>query len=79
MRALSVSVRDFTEDKEQLSVFRDMGGERKSDKLDRSLDKIRQKYGNKIIQRATILKDERLRQMDIKGEHVIHPENYFGK
>ena len=56
-----------------------MGGERKSDKLDRSLDKIRQKYGNKIIQRATILKDERLRQMDIKGEHVIHPENYFGK
>ena len=79
VRALSVSVRDFTEDKEQLSVFRDMGGERKSDKLDRSLDKIRQKYGNKIIQRATILKDERLRQMDIKGEHVIHPENYFGK
>ncbi len=79
VRALSVSVRDFAEDKEQLSVFRDLKGEQKTDKLDRSLDAIRRKYGNKIIQRATILKDERLRQVDIKGEHVIHPENYFGK
>ena len=79
VRALSVSVRDFLDGNEQLNVFSDVLEEKKSDDLERSLDALRRKYGNNVIQRATILKDERLKHMDIKGEHVIHPENYFGK
>ncbi|MFR6056481.1 MAG: hypothetical protein ACLUHK_07875, partial [Eubacteriales bacterium] len=75
----SVSVRDFLDGNEQLNVFSDVLEEKKSDDLERSLDALRRKYGNNVIQRATILKDERLKHMDIKGEHVIHPENYFGK
>ena len=46
------------------------GVERK-DRLDTAVDKIRAKYGNNSLRRATILQDERLSGTDVKGEHVI--------
>ncbi len=73
VRALGVSVSDFT-GQEQLDMFGTAAREEKLEKADAAVSKIRQKYGNHAIKRATVLTDERLSGLDIKGAHVIHPE-----
>lgn len=77
VRGMGLSVSDFVTGNDQLDIFSDISVKAKREKLDKSLDKIRDKYGANIIQRAIILKDPRLRNADIKGEHVIHPYSYF--
>ena len=49
----------------------------KQKRLDAAVDKLRQKYGNNVIQSAIVLKDPKLRDLDVKGEHVIHPYAFF--
>ena len=78
VRGVGVSVSGFERGNEQLDLFSDFGKEEKSERLDEMLDRIRKKYGNNIIQRAVIKKDKRLSELDVKGEHVVHPENFFG-
>lgn len=78
VRGVGVSVSGFERGNEQLDLFSDSGKEEKSERLDETLDRIRKKYGNNIIQRAVIKKDKRLSELDVKGEHVVHPENFFG-
>lgn len=78
VRGVGVSVSGFERGNEQLDHFSDFGREEKSERLDETLDRIRKKYGNNIIQRAVIKKDKRLSELDVKGEHVVHPENFFG-
>ena len=79
IRGIGISVSGFTYGREQLDVFSDIEKETKNERLETALDAIRKKYGNNVIQRATILKDARLYRLDIKEEHAIRPENYFGK
>lgn len=79
VRALGVSVRDFTGTVDQMNLFTDILSEGKAEKLEKTVDALRKKYGNTILQRATILKDARLKKADILAEHVIHPENFFGR
>ena len=79
MRAVSVSVSDFIGPIEQMNLFTDILSEQKAERLENTIDRLRKRYGNNVIQRAAILMDERLKKTDIKGEHVIHPENFFGK
>ena len=62
-----------------MNIFTDIIGENKRERAEAAVDKLRRRYGNNIIQRAAVLKDARLKNFDIKGEHVIHPENFFGK
>ncbi len=73
VRAVGVSVCNFTLGIEQLSI--DLNGKHgeKLDRLDCVVDGIRKKYGNKSLQRARILQDKKLAGIDVKGEHVIHP------
>ncbi len=73
VRALGVAVSDFT-GQEQLDLFGDAKNEEKLEKADAAVSKIREKYGNNAIRRATVLTDERLKELDIKGAHIIHPE-----
>ena len=79
VRALGVSVSNFTGGNDQMNIFTDIIGENKRERMEETVDKLRKRYGNTIIQRATVLKDARLKNLDIRGEHVIHPENFFGK
>lgn len=79
IRGLGVGVFDFTLDRDQLSLEYVANNCHKKEKLEESVDKIRKKYGRGIIQRAIVFKDVRLRKLNIKDEHVIHPENFFGK
>lgn len=78
VRGLGVSVSDFVSGDEQLDIFGDYERYEKNDRLEKTVDKIRRKYGHEIIQLATIKKDEKLSHLDIKGDHTIHPKSFFG-
>ncbi len=77
IRGLGISVTDFVTGNEQLDMFSDIAKDEKQKRLDTAIDKLRQKYGNNIIQSAVVFKDPKLRDLDIKGEHVIHPYSFF--
>lgn len=77
VRGLGIAVCNFTLGTEQLTLDFDLKEEEKKDRLDNAVDKIRQKYGNKSVQRARILQDQKYSQIDVKGEHVISPKILF--
>ena len=77
VRGLGISVTDFITGNEQLDMFADIAKDEKQKRLDSAIDKLRTKYGNNIIQSAVVFKDPKLRDLDIKGEHVIHPYSFF--
>ncbi len=75
IRALGVAVSEFAE-AEQLDLFGRSVREEKLDRADEAIAGIRAKYGNGAIKRATVLKDDRLSDLDVKGGHIIHPEGH---
>lgn len=77
VRSMGISVSDFVFGNEQLDFFADIEGEEKRSRLDEAIDKLRDKYGNNIIQSAIVFKDPKLRDLDVKGEHTIHPYSFF--
>lgn len=78
VRSIGISISDFDYDlNEQTDMFQDLNKYKKQEKLEETVDKIRNKYGYKKLRKAIILKDKKLGDMNIKSEHVIHPENYF--
>ena len=77
VRGLGVSVSDFCFGAEQLDLFGSLEKDEKQRRLDAAVDKLRKKYGNNVIQSAIVYKDPTIRDMDVKGEHVIHPYSFF--
>lgn len=77
VRGLGVSVSDFHFGALQLDMFADAQTEEKRRRLDATIDELRSKYGNNVIQAAVVYKDPKIRELDIKGEHVIHPYSFF--
>lgn len=79
IRGLGVSVSGLTTNEKQLHFINYNNKYIKKEKLEKSVDKIRKKYGNKSIQRLVVLKDKKMANLDIKDEHIIHPESFFRK
>lgn len=77
VRGLGVSVSDFLFGAEQLDLFGSLEADERQKRLDAAIDKLRKKYGNNIIQSAIVFKDPKIRDLDIKGDHVIHPYSFF--
>lgn len=77
VRAVGVSVSEFYFGNEQLDFFGSVQKDEKQKRLDRAIDQIRKKYGNNVIQLAVVYKDPKIRDLDVKGEHVIHPYSFF--
>lgn len=77
VRGVGVSVSDFYFGPEQLDLFDSIRKDEKQQRLDEAIDKLRSKYGNNIIQLASVYKDPKIRDLDVKGEHVIHPYSFF--
>lgn len=77
VRGLGVSVSDFCFGAEQLDLFGSLERDEKQRRLDAAVDKLRKKYGNNVIQSAIVYKDPKIKDMDVKGEHVIHPYSFF--
>ena len=53
--------------------------QKKLEKLELCAYKIQKKHGNSKIKKALIMTDKKLSNLDIKSEHIIHPENFFRK
>lgn len=79
LRSIGVSVTDFAHNNipRQMDIFSD---ERKiitEEKLDKTLDKLKQRFGNYIIRPASLLTDRGLSAFNPKDEHTIHPVGYL--
>ncbi len=79
VRGLGVSVSDFCFGAEQLDLFGSLEKDEKQRRLDAAVDKLRKIYGNNVIQSVIVYKDPKIRDMDVKGEHVIHPYSFLSK
>lgn len=64
-------------DELQLSCFADNARRDKWEKIDRGMDRLRQRYGYKVIQRAVVQTDPLLASINPKDDHTIHPVGYF--
>jgi|GEM_PF-2060545 len=49
----------------------------KFEKLERTVDEIRERFGYKSIQRGIILKNKEFTDISPKDDHVIHPVGYL--
>ena len=77
VRGIGLSVSDFYFGPEQLDMFGDIEQSEKQRSLDTAIDELRKKYGHDVIQLAEVYKDPKIRALDIKGEHTIHPYSFF--
>ena len=60
----------------QLSLLYDHAGQERMERLERSIDELRDRYGHFIIQKGMLVADEKLGRHNAK-EHVIHPVGVF--
>ncbi|MDE6411028.1 MAG: hypothetical protein K2L02_00630 [Clostridia bacterium] len=72
VRALGVSVCNFSYGAEQISIFDSTGKKEKLSRLESTIDSLRGKYGNGVLRPAVILQDKRLSDLDIKDDHLTH-------
>lgn len=61
----------------QLSMFSDETRRLKWEKLDKAVDRLRERYGYTSIQRATVQADPLLGRINPKDDHTVHPVGYF--
>lgn len=78
IRSIGVAVSDFNVDE---GVQYDLSGtvekREKIERLEKAVDNIRQRFGNYAVQRASLLKDEKLSRFNPHDDHTIHPVGYF--
>jgi len=65
------------EDNIQLSLFLDDQKRINIESLDKTVDDIRRRFGHFSVQRAMMLKDKEISSINPKGDHIIHPVNFF--
>jgi len=61
----------------QTTVFEDADKMARKEELERTINILRDRYGNKCIQRAIMYTDGELSGVDAKKEHTIHPTGVF--
>ncbi|MCL1852422.1 MAG: DNA polymerase IV [Peptococcaceae bacterium] len=61
----------------QLTFDMDIDYLENAEELERNVNMLRQRYGNKIIQRAIMLIDPHLSSLDAKKDHTVHPVGVF--
>jgi DNA polymerase-4 len=48
------------------------------EQLERSVDTLRLRYGNNIVQKGIVLIDRKAATLDPKADHTIHPVAMYG-
>ena len=78
IRSLGIRAADLVLDDipVQLDLFGNQEKKEKLEKLDRTVDEIRRRFGYFSIQRAAMYQDKVLSRLDA-GTHTIHPHSYF--
>lgn len=78
IRSLGIRAADLVLDDipVQLDLFGNQEKQEKLEKLDRTVDEIRRRFGYFSIQRAVMCQDKVLSHLDA-GTHTVHPHSYF--
>lgn len=61
----------------QLSMFQDDNKRDKWERIDATVDKLRERYGYMSVQRALMMTDPLLGKINPKDDHTVHPVGYF--
>ena len=61
----------------QMTIFEDARQDQKDENLERTINGLRARYGNKIIQRGIMFFDTDLSKVDAKKNHTVHPAGFF--
>lgn len=61
----------------QMSLFEDIKKNRLAEDFERTINGLRSRYGNKIIQRGIMYLDTDLSKVDAKKNHTVHPIGLF--
>ena len=79
LRSIGVRATDLTGafDDVQLTMYGDELQRERQERLERTVDDIRRRFGHYAIARAITKLDATLGQFDAKGDHIIHPIGYF--
>ncbi|MEE0868370.1 MAG: DNA polymerase IV, partial [Ruminococcus sp.] len=79
LRSIGVSVTDFVHDNvpHQISFLQDEERLMQNEKLDKTLDVLKKRFGNYIVRPAVLLNDRGLSSFNPKDDHVIHPVGYL--
>lgn len=62
----------------QMDLFGDMEKKTRLEQLERSVDRLRLRYGNNIVQKGIVLIDRKAATLDPKADHTIHPVAMYG-
>ncbi|MDO4270685.1 MAG: DNA polymerase IV [Eubacteriales bacterium] len=79
VRSLGVRVTELTAGRQpvQLDLYTDESRRQKLEALDRTVDWLRGRFGNRCVQRASLLQDRAIAEIDAKKDHIIHPVGFF--
>lgn len=61
----------------QLSIFDDNTKRLRKEALDKTTDKLKERYGDYIVMPALMLKDTALSSFNPKADHTVHPVGFF--
>jgi DNA polymerase-4 len=61
----------------QMSLFDDAIKDQLTEELERTINGLRARFGNKIIQRGIMCLDKDLSKIDAKKDHTIYPVGFF--
>jgi len=78
IRALGVTVSGFDKGISQITLDETAGNYQKREKVERTVDEIRKKYGYSKLQRGVMVNDIIEMHDDIKNSHLIKPAKFDG-
>jgi DNA polymerase-4 len=61
----------------QIDLWGDAENRAKRERLERTIDALRDRFGHHVILRAALIGDRSLGEINPKGDHVIHPVGFF--
>ena len=79
IRSIGVSLSDFVLDNcaQQTSLFVNEQKREKLEKLDHSIDTLKQRFGSFCVRPASLLRDKELSTFSPKEENTVHPIGFF--
>ncbi|MBR3971921.1 MAG: DNA polymerase IV [Ruminococcus sp.] len=79
IRSIGVTLSELCPDTApaQTSLFTDEHKRERQEKLDRSLDNLKKRFGSFCVRPAALLKDKALSGFSPKEENIVHPVGYF--
>ena len=79
VRALTVSVSELCDENDsfQLDMFEDNELAERLDRLNHTVDGLKNRFGSDCVRQAFLLKDQKLTTFDPYEKNIIHPVSYF--